>query len=340
MALLHTLLVFACFVSVSISCNRAPSLGIQAALKLRSSSVSDEHETSNQSKIPLFYSFQLNEADSVKVLDLGTSYYNKIMKDDTLRESLAGASSCIFPDSGARVFSQCGPNKKFQVLHCTTKYTGRGSVPGAAAYVNNATVKSYLNKTSNLMVYGLMVTPRTIGARVVLTEEQLKVYGEDDHPTLSKNIAKLYKPVPDCKENLNLGMNFENETPIPTDNETFAECPYEPTQCTESEVNTNFLSSVSNFTVSLPTRDHGRRTHLTLATSQGVGAVVTGFDNVDIENTELEIMNANKVQDLEKYSPYIVPLENGDVIAKYKNGVVVIYLKQWFSVESTFRAIP
>lgn len=63
-------------------------------------------------------------------------------------------------------------------LHCTTKFCDNGKAEGAKEYAELQVVKESLAKSYELSVTALMVTPRTFGARVALTETQLKLWPE------------------------------------------------------------------------------------------------------------------------------------------------------------------
>ncbi|KAK1877379.1 2'3'-cyclic-nucleotide 3'-phosphodiesterase [Dissostichus eleginoides] len=64
-------------------------------------------------------------------------------------------------------------------LHCTTKFCDYGKAPGAKEYAQNTTVKEFYGSAFELSLSALFVTPRTVGARVSLTEEQLLLWPAD-----------------------------------------------------------------------------------------------------------------------------------------------------------------
>lgn len=61
-------------------------------------------------------------------------------------------------------------------LHCTTKFCDYGKVEGSKEYAEQQVVKDSLGNSAELSVVGLMVTPRTFGAHVALTTEQLQLW--------------------------------------------------------------------------------------------------------------------------------------------------------------------
>ncbi|XP_068435614.1 2',3'-cyclic-nucleotide 3'-phosphodiesterase [Clinocottus analis] len=64
-------------------------------------------------------------------------------------------------------------------LHCTTKFCDYGKVEGAKEYANNPAVKDFYGSAFDLSLSALFVTPRTVGARVSLSEEQLLLWPAD-----------------------------------------------------------------------------------------------------------------------------------------------------------------
>lgn len=63
-------------------------------------------------------------------------------------------------------------------LHCTTKFCDYGKAEGSKEYAEQQVVKDALGNSAELSVVGLMVTPRTFGAHVTLTTEQLQLWPE------------------------------------------------------------------------------------------------------------------------------------------------------------------
>lgn len=64
-------------------------------------------------------------------------------------------------------------------LHCTTKFCDYGKAEGAKEYAQNPAVKDFYGSVFELSLSALFVTPRTVGARVSLTEEQLLLWPAD-----------------------------------------------------------------------------------------------------------------------------------------------------------------
>lgn len=66
-----------------------------------------------------------------------------------------------------------------RTFHCTTKFCNYGKAEGASEYANNEVVKKSYGSVFELSLTALFVTPRTVGARVSLTEEQLQLWPTD-----------------------------------------------------------------------------------------------------------------------------------------------------------------
>nr|XP_040047927.1 2',3'-cyclic-nucleotide 3'-phosphodiesterase isoform X2 [Gasterosteus aculeatus aculeatus] len=64
-------------------------------------------------------------------------------------------------------------------LHCTTKFCNYGKVEGAKEYAQNKAVGDFYGSAFELSLSALFVTPRTVGARVSLSEEQLLLWPAD-----------------------------------------------------------------------------------------------------------------------------------------------------------------
>ncbi|XP_078385395.1 2',3'-cyclic-nucleotide 3'-phosphodiesterase isoform X1 [Cetorhinus maximus] len=62
--------------------------------------------------------------------------------------------------------------KRPSVLHCTTKFCDYGTVPNCASYASSKAVAENYGKAFTLNVTALFVTPRTVGARVLLDTDQ------------------------------------------------------------------------------------------------------------------------------------------------------------------------
>uniref|UniRef100_A0A8D1S3X5 2',3'-cyclic-nucleotide 3'-phosphodiesterase n=1 Tax=Sus scrofa TaxID=9823 RepID=A0A8D1S3X5_PIG len=65
------------------------------------------------------------------------------------------------------------------VLHCTTKFCDYGKAAGAEEYAQQEVVKKSYSKAFVLTISALFVTPKTTGARVELSEQELALWPND-----------------------------------------------------------------------------------------------------------------------------------------------------------------
>ena len=110
-----------------------------------------------------------------------------------------------------------------------------------------------LGKVSSLTIAGFVLSPRTVGARVMLTPEQLSVYHQNDLEPFS-----VLPP-----------HNNARTQPASTDTGDTRTCP--PTL--------RPLEGGEAGDIVGPVR--GRRAHITLATAPGIKPVQTGLDQLD-----------------------------------------------------------
>ncbi|KAM4823336.1 2',3'-cyclic-nucleotide 3'-phosphodiesterase isoform X1 [Urocitellus parryii] len=76
------------------------------------------------------------------------------------------------------------------VLHCTTKFCQYGKAAGAEDYGQQDVVKKSYGKAFTLTVSALFVTPKTAGARVELSEQELLLWPDDVDKLSSDNLPR------------------------------------------------------------------------------------------------------------------------------------------------------
>ncbi|XP_017284905.1 2',3'-cyclic-nucleotide 3'-phosphodiesterase [Kryptolebias marmoratus] len=90
-------------------------------------------------------------------------------------------------------------------LHCTTKFCNYGKAAGAKEYAQNpAVVKSY-GSVFELSLTALFITPRTVGARVSLTEEQLHLWPADGEKEVESDVPAAASLPPGSRAHVTLG---------------------------------------------------------------------------------------------------------------------------------------
>ncbi|XP_069108210.1 2',3'-cyclic-nucleotide 3'-phosphodiesterase-like [Argopecten irradians] len=76
-------------------------------------------------------------------------------------------------------------------LHCTAKFLGnpKNPVPRRAEYLQREDVKSACGKVFELTITSITISPRTIGARVILTTAQCKLFDKPEEEEREKYLA-------------------------------------------------------------------------------------------------------------------------------------------------------
>ena len=203
------------------------------------------------------------------------------------------------------------------MLHVTSKFTARGKIMGAKEYINSTVVKSAISKGFRLCIIGFVITTRTIGARLKLTEEQLELWSNDDHED---------PPVPVASSWIMKGHQLNHSNSEENKEKTFSKQNTSVCVSTVTEIETT-----QNEDKFHPTSGKGSRAHLTLACAPGIKPVNTGFDlirAVKCEQRELEC----KYQKAETYNI------DGGVLKNYGEGIWVVYPSGEVLVSSLFSA--
>ena len=71
-------------------------------------------------------------------------------------------------------------NKPGSILHCTAKFCAGGRAAGAKVYHAQAIVQNSIGKAFKLEISSICFSPRTVGARVRLTESQLQLFDKPE----------------------------------------------------------------------------------------------------------------------------------------------------------------
>lgn len=163
-----------------------------------------------------------------------------------------------------------------------------------------------MGKCFSLCIIGFVITTRTIGARLKLTEKQLQLWGgndnEDPPPVTSFEVSK--------GTNLNHSHYKEsNSNCIPA-------------------VPTLERLSTERFH---PTSGKGSRAHLTLACAPDIKPVTTGFDLIRAVRAEQYALNCDNQE------PAMYTIEGG-ILRNYGNGIWVVYPQCEVFVSSLFSA--
>ena len=80
-------------------------------------------------------------------------------------------------------------------LHCTAYFGGRQPHPLANSYARNPAVTKAIGRYFPVTVVGIIITPKTVGARVKLDEEMLKLWKRDEDEDGGHGTTGRYVPL-------------------------------------------------------------------------------------------------------------------------------------------------
>ncbi|XP_033026228.1 2',3'-cyclic-nucleotide 3'-phosphodiesterase [Lacerta agilis] len=129
--------------------------------------------------LPLYYGWFLSKRSSENLRKTGQAFLDELASIKVFRKE-AKQFGQPSEDPKAKVdltgyFVKRPPG----VLHCTTKFTDYGKAPGSDDYAQQEAVKSSYGKAFFLTISALFITPRTAGARVELSDQQMLLWPGD-----------------------------------------------------------------------------------------------------------------------------------------------------------------
>ncbi|XP_041373615.1 2',3'-cyclic-nucleotide 3'-phosphodiesterase-like [Gigantopelta aegis] len=149
-----------------------------------------------QDFMPSYYGWFFNEADSRYFLRMGRKLVEECVdKIPELKQSLLAQfrrRQVYIPahtDAKAIVnyFRRQNGNT---LIHCTSKFLAHGRVPCAVDYHLRADVQGNCGKASCLTVTSIIITERTVGARVRLSKQQLQLFDKPEERERDELMAK------------------------------------------------------------------------------------------------------------------------------------------------------
>ena len=186
------------------------------------------------------------------------------------------------------------------MLHCTAMYAGfRSENSVALEYAENENTRNATGKCFVLRLLGIIITPRTVGCRVVLDKHELLLWANDDSPPKEdskhgkdgKTDGEMSEKRGEEPES-EMVSSMEESCPVAAEGETYLPekdvKPVVEDSCSgNSQAYASCASSASEnddgHLVDLPP---GSRAHVTLGCSMGVEAVQTGFDQLEVLQCE------------------------------------------------------
>ncbi|XP_023860712.1 2',3'-cyclic-nucleotide 3'-phosphodiesterase [Salvelinus sp. IW2-2015] len=127
-----------------------------------------------ETSLPLFFGWFLLPGIQDKVRCTSMDFLKTL---DTLE-----AFKKHLPDFTVEAEKEVDLEQYFQAngtLHCTTKFCDYGKAEGAKEYADKPAIKELYGSAFELSLSALFVTPRTVGARVSLSEDQLSLWPAD-----------------------------------------------------------------------------------------------------------------------------------------------------------------
>uniref|UniRef100_A0A8C5P441 2',3'-cyclic-nucleotide 3'-phosphodiesterase n=1 Tax=Jaculus jaculus TaxID=51337 RepID=A0A8C5P441_JACJA len=128
--------------------------------------------------LPLFFGWFLTKKSSETLRKVGQVFLEELGNHKAFKKELRQ----FIPGDESRekielvsYFGKRPPG----VLHCTTKFCDYGKEPGAEEYAQQDVVKKSYCKAFTLSISALFVTPKTAGAQVVLSEQELLLWPSD-----------------------------------------------------------------------------------------------------------------------------------------------------------------
>ena len=211
---------------------------------------------------PLYYGWFLNSTDTKLLVEAARGMIERCLDINEF-------SADIFEKTGSKnmeeLVSQYSWNK---LVHSTSRYDDQNMYHNFSESLirfprgenkgkEHPEEASMMGKASSLTIAGFIITPRTVGARVMLTREQLTVYHQDD--------LEPFTVLPPAKVNT-------RGPPSPSDHDGDDIRSCDPTL--------RPLEDDSDKAGDMAGEVRGRRAHITLATASGVRPVQTGLDQL------------------------------------------------------------
>ncbi|KAF5918095.1 2',3'-cyclic-nucleotide 3'-phosphodiesterase isoform X2 [Diceros bicornis minor] len=128
--------------------------------------------------LPLYFGWFLTRKSSESLRKAGQAFLDELGNHKAFKKELRHFVPGGEPREKIELPTYFGKRPP-GVLHCTTKFCDYGKATGADEYAQQDAVKKSYGKAFTLAVSALFVTPKTTGARVELSEQQLLLWPND-----------------------------------------------------------------------------------------------------------------------------------------------------------------
>uniref|UniRef100_A0AC11B3F3 Outer dynein arm docking complex subunit 4 n=1 Tax=Ovis aries TaxID=9940 RepID=A0AC11B3F3_SHEEP len=140
--------------------------------------------------LPLYFGWFLTKKSSEALRKTGQTFLEELGNHKAFKKELRHFVSGDEPREKIELLTYFGKRPP-GVLHCTTKFCDYGKAAGAEEYAQQDVVKKSYCKAFTLTISALFVTPKTTGARVELSEQELALWPNDvDKLSPSDNLPR------------------------------------------------------------------------------------------------------------------------------------------------------
>ncbi|TRY59834.1 hypothetical protein DNTS_035257 [Danionella cerebrum] len=133
----------------------------------------DGAEAETEAKVPLFFGWFLLAEEEERIKCATMDFLKTLDTLEAFKEHISEFTGEADKEVDLEQYFQ-NP----MPLHCTAMFCDYGKAEGAKEYTELQVVKDTIDKSEELSVTALFVTPRTFGARVALTDAQMKLWPE------------------------------------------------------------------------------------------------------------------------------------------------------------------
>uniref|UniRef100_H0XR34 2',3'-cyclic-nucleotide 3'-phosphodiesterase n=1 Tax=Otolemur garnettii TaxID=30611 RepID=H0XR34_OTOGA len=128
--------------------------------------------------LPLYFGWFLTKKSSENLRKIGQVFLDELGNHKAFKKELPHFKSGDEPREKIDLVTYFGKRPP-GVLHCTTKFCDYGKATGADEYAQLDVVKKSYCKAFTLTISALFVTPKTTGARVELSDQELQLWPSD-----------------------------------------------------------------------------------------------------------------------------------------------------------------
>lgn len=275
---------------------------------------------------PMYFAWFVSLVDSQAFLKMTRDLLkNCLEKCDQFRRDFEEFSGLSDLEAMLRFFNRrncLDSNKK--TVHCTAKFCGDDR-DSAKKYCKREKVVESLGKTFDMKIIGYVITRGTFGARIMLDEEELELYAQNEDNVdeerrkfegksggFKRNKANSAKK-PSYKERLRMAEEAAEMERLSLD----------ATSMVSSD-----MADVGNRYYPIPGR--GKRAHVTLGTSGDTKPVVTGLDVVRAAEAE-KAASEREVDDVPTFE-----MGSGSVLRRYERDLWVLYQGKAVTFDAMF----